>query len=562
MRRAVAATVPAVLAALLAGCAGIPTSGRVVEGEAVGEPQRPVPVRFEANPPVPGADEEGIVQGYLDAMASYERDYPIARQFLAPDAAAAWEPGDGMTIYTASTDAVTTDRGQVRLTMTVQATITPDLGYVRKPARTTEDFELALEEVEGEWRIANPPAGLLVSDQDFESEFRAYNRYFFDPDFEVLVPDPVYLPVQGSETTLLAEALLRGPSGWLAPAVQTAFPDNTRLGVPVTLEAGRASVELTAEATTDTSDEQRERMAAQLAWTLEQVEPVQQVSVTAGRVPLTDVDVSARAAESFGRYDPAAPPRHRDLYAATEDGVVVGDGLTPVPGPLGATPGIRELAVDPSGGRAAVVDATGTQLIWAPFEDGAAAVTLATGAELVAVSWDRSGLLWAVDQTPGGSRVLVTQPGAEAMTLPADDFGGRRIDDLAVSFDATRVALLAEGRVLIGIVLRDPDQDRAVRVEGLRSIELDDRTVTDLAWAGPAELVVLARDAGAAPAPFRVGLASSVRSPAGVVPGAVSLTAATGQGLAVGTDGGLILRQNATLRWVELGAATAPAYPG
>ncbi len=561
MRRAGAGIALTALAVLLSGCAGIPTSGSVVEGDAVGDPQRPASVRFEANPPVPGADEEGIVGGFLEAMATYERDYPTAREFLAPAAAGAWEPAAGMTIYSTNPEVVTIARGQVRVTVTVQATITPANGYVRKPAGTTEDFDLTLEQVEGEWRIANPPAGLLVSEQDFESEFRAYNRYFFDPEFEVLVPDPVYVPVQGSETTLLAEALLQGPSGWLAPAVMSAFPDSTRLGVPVTLEAGRASVELTAEATTDTSAEQRERMAAQLAWTLEQVEAVQQVAVTSGRVPLTDVDPTSGAVESYGQYDPAMLPRHRDLYAATDAGVVVGEGLTPVGGPLGALSGIRELAVDPSGERAAVVDPTGTQLIWDSFEDDVTATTLVTGTELVAVSWDQTGLVWVVDQAPGGSRVLVSELGAEAATLPADDFGGRRIDDLAVSFDGTRVAVLSEGRVLIGIVLRDPDQGQAVRVEGLRALELD-RTVTDIAWAGPGEVAVLARDAGGAAAPFRVGLAGSVLRPAGVVPGAVTLAAATGQGLAVGTDGGQLLQQNATLRWVELGEARAPAYPG
>jgi hypothetical protein len=549
------------LAALLAGCAGIPTSGSVVEGEAVGEPQRPVPVRFEANPPVPGANEEGIVQGYLDAMASYQRDYPTAREFLTSDAAATWQPGDGMTIYTAGAEAVTTARGQVRLTMTVQATISPELGYVREPARTTEDVELALEEVEGEWRIANPPTGLLVSDQDFESEFRAYNRYYFDPELEILVPDPVYLPVQGSETTLLAEALLQGPTGWLAPAVYTAFPDGTALGVPVTLEGGRASVELTAEATTDTTDERRALMAAQLAWTLEQVDAVRQVSVTSGRVPLTD-DQTARASDSFSRYDPAALPRHRDLYAVTDIGVVVGSELMPVPGPLGVLPGIRALAADPTTARAAVVDETGTQLLWAPFDDDAAATLLASGTDLVAVSWDRTGLVWAVDRTTGGSRVLVARPDAEAMTLPADDFGGHRIDDLAVSFDGTRVAVLGEGRLQIGVVLRDPEQGGAVRVEGLREIELDGRTVDAMAWAGPAEVAVLAHDAAGAAAPFRVGLSNLVLRPAGIVPGGVSIAAATDQGLAVGTDDGQLHQQNATLRWVELGAARAPAFPG
>jgi hypothetical protein len=158
--------------------------------------------------------------------------------------------------------------------------------------------------------------------------------------------------------------------------------------------------------------------------------------------------------------------------------------------------------------------------------------------------------------------VLVARPDAEAMTLPADAFGGRRIDDLAVSFDGTRVAVLSEGRLLIGVVLRDPEQGGAVRVEGLRAIELDGRIVSAIAWGGPSELAVLAGDAGGAAAPFRVGLSTVILNPAGIVPGAESLAAATGEGLAIGTDDGQVLQQNATLGWVELGVAETPVYPG
>jgi hypothetical protein len=112
------------------------------------------------------------------------------------------------------------------------------------------------------------------------------------------------------------------------------------------------------------------------------------------------------------------------------------------------------------------------------------------------------------------------------------------------------------------VVLRDPEQGGAVRVEGLRAIELDGRIVSTIAWAGPSELAVLAGDAGGAAAPFRVGLSTVILNPAGIVPGAESLAAATGEGLAIGTDDGQVLQQNATLGWVELGVAETPVYPG
>src|SRR5215207_9383804 len=86
---------------LTTACAEIPTSGEVVEGDSVSE-QLPVVVGFEPNPPPPGATETGIVQGFLDAMASYEPQYSTAREFLTPDAQAVWTPSEAMTIYSAT----------------------------------------------------------------------------------------------------------------------------------------------------------------------------------------------------------------------------------------------------------------------------------------------------------------------------------------------------------------------------------------------------------------------------------------------------------------------------
>jgi Lipoprotein LpqB beta-propeller domain/Sporulation and spore germination len=543
---------------LISGCAGIPTSGPVVEGESVPE-QLPVSVGFVANPPAPSASETEIVQGYLEAMASYEPGYPTAAQFLTPDAESAWDPATAMTIYTVSPTVSQTGPRSVRLTMSVEAVIAPDVGFERRAPVTTTEIDLALDQVDGEWRIVNPPTGLLISDQDFASEFREYNTYYFDPEFEVLVPDPVYIPIQGNVPKLLTEALLRGPSRWLAPAVRTAFPDGTELGLPVTVEAGQAQVELTAEAAGGTPEEQREQITAQLAWTLDQVDGVQQVVVRADGLPLTDASATAGPGDSFPELDPRRP-LSGDLYAVSESGVVVGAELTPVAGPLGEFPGARELAVDPRVARAAVVDPTGTQLLWAPLDRDTTVSELATGSNLVSVSWDRTGLVWTVDRAAGGSTVIVSEPGAAPVTVPTPSgLVGRDIGDLAVSPDGSRIALLLGGDVQVGIVVRG---DTGVGIEGMRPVQIGDRVVTAVGWSTTTELAVLAEEPGDTTEPFRVSLGGSRVSPAGPVADAVDLAAAPGHGLAVSTADGTLFRQDATLRWVELGAAMAPAYPG
>jgi hypothetical protein len=557
-RRFVVAALVVVAATM--GCAEIPTSGEVVEGDTVPE-RLPVSVGFEPESPTPGATETGIVQGFLEAMASYQPHYSTAQEFLTPDARATWDPSDAMTIYSDSPLVEKTARGAVRLTLTVDAVISPEAGYERRsPPRTTE-FDLTLDQIDGEWRIANPPAGLLVFEGDFESEFREYNLYYFDPQTESIVPDPVFLPTQGNVPTLLAEALVRGPSAWLAPAVQTAFPKDTTVTLPVPVEGGRAQVELSAEAADGTPEEQRELMTAQLAWTLDQVEGVQQVVVHADGLPLTDAAATAGPAESFPQFDPDRLGGG-DLYALTEAGVVVGEQLTPVGGALGELPDLRAVAVDPRADRAAVVDATGRQLLWAPLDSSASVATLATGTDLGSVSWDRSGLVWVVDRGPGGSKIMIAEPGAPAVPVatPAA-LEGRDIDDLAVSPDGSRIALVLDGDVYVGIVLRDPE-DTGASIEGLRRVQLEERSVTRVTWSGLTELAVLVHETGKIAQPFRVGLGGSDLSPGGPVPGAVELAAAPSQELAVSTEERILRRQSATLRWDEVGSAFAPAYPG
>jgi hypothetical protein len=550
-----------VLALAVAGCAGIPTSGRVVEGDPVLEPQ-PQYVGLEPDPPRAGDDEAEIVDGFVTAMASYEPDYPTAREFLTPEASAEWRPSDGMTIYASSPSVDKTAGGVVRVTMAVLATVGPD-GYVDAPAGTTEVLNLALRQVDDEWRISNPPAGIILSNLDFGGEFAEYNLYFFDPTFQRLVPDPVFMPVRGSRATLLAEALLRGPSRWLAPAVGTAFPPETGLGVPVRVESGRASVELTSQARTGTP-EQVKLMGVQLARTLDQLEGIRELSVTSDGRPLMAGDEPTMSLDAYPEYDPSVAPRRSELYAIGGSGVVqVGDrGSAAVAGPLGAT-GLEDVAVNVESNQAAAVAAGGTQLIWAALRDEAVTTVLANGTDFGSLSWDSAGLVWAVDQTVGGPRVLVTEPGSESATVLTAGLDGRTIDDLAVSLDGARVAIASGGEVLVGIVVRDADRPGTLRIDALRPLLLDGGPVTAVTWAGPTTLATLVRAEGDVPEVYRVELARSIARLAGRVPGATWLAASPGRPLAVGTDDGKVLRQeDTTLQWVEIAEAVSPAYPG
>ena len=85
----------------------------------------------------------------------------------------------------------------------------------------------------GEWRIDNPPPGLMVAEFSFKSFYQTYDLYFVG-NGSSLVPDPIYLPALSNPANVasaLMNMLLKGPSKWLKPAVSSAIPPNTSLSV-------------------------------------------------------------------------------------------------------------------------------------------------------------------------------------------------------------------------------------------------------------------------------------------------------------------------------------------
>jgi hypothetical protein len=171
-------------------------------------------------------------------------------------------------------------------------------------------------------------------------------------------------------------------------------------------------------------------------------------------------------------------------------------------------------------------------------------------------------LVWAVDRIPGGSRIVVATPGGTPAEVPVPPLlAGREIVDLAVSPEGSRVALATGGDLMVGIILRDPDQATA-SIEGLRQVQIDDREVTSVAWSGLTELAILVQEGNEAPEPYRVGIGGSDLSPAGPVPNPVDIAAAPGEGLAVSTHDGTLRRQSPTLQWIDIGPGVSPAYPG
>ncbi len=568
-RQPAALVAVALLLALLSGCAAVPSSGPVVQGGPGGEVPAPAYVRVIAEGPQPGDDPQQVVEGFFTAMASYEPGYPTARQFLTPQAGGDWEPEAGIAVYdlSAAQRTIAGDGEDVRVTYPQVGEVGADDAFVSTSPAVRQTLDLRLSQVGGQWRIENPPPGVLMSSFDFDREFLTSITYFFDKAGTVLVPDLVRLPTRGNTATEVVQRLLAGPTQWLSPAVRSAIPAGTELVTgEVPVRESTARVELSAEAAA-ASPQQRERLAAQIVWTLRQVPGVEQVAITAGDRPLVLSDDSgeAVAVTAFDRYDAGFVPAANALYVVADRRVaMLVDGVADaVDGPLGASVASRSVGVAFSAEQAAVVTTDGTALVRAPIQEAAVAQTVLAGRDLSPPSWDRSDNIWVVDRTREGSAVSRVST-AVTQAVPADQLAPRRVTALRIGPDGVRAAAVVRQRgrtsLLIGLVLLRGEEASLGR---FREVLLPGADPIAAAWASPTSLALLMREETTGDIqPYALDLATQAFVPRGELARAATVAAAPGAALVVGLESAAVVQQDPLLEWVELGPGRAPAYPG
>jgi len=556
----------AMLTGLLAGCgATIPESGPVVEGPAVGAGTDSQVIRVIVRPPVPGSTAVEVVRGFLEASASFQDDYGVAREYLTPEAAATWDPAELTRVYDGSATAVKlAGLDRVSFVAPLVALIDTQGSYqIADPGEPGETV-FQVRKVDGEWRISDPPQGLLLSRGDVDRGFRTYNVYFLDPSFRTLVPDPITVPSIGSgAATTLIRRLLDGPSEWLAPAVRTAFPIGGALAVDsVPVDNGIAQVTLDSRVLA-TDDSTRAALSAQIVWTLRQVPEVLGVRITAGGLPLpVPGQPSVQPREAWPSYDPDALAPNAAAFALTPSGVVrIGpESAVTVPGDAG-TPKrpIISLAVAPASDRVAGFDDAGKSLLEAPLTPEGAFEERARGKAMTSLGYGPDDSLWWVES--GGVRTIRPQS-EESEAVPVEGIGGAKIVGLVLARDGTRaVLLLRRGPRTEPVLVRVERRGESVKLAAPRRFESRIGSAVDVAWASSTRLQVLGSD-GAGPVQlFSVGLgAEPVRSEP-VPDKAVTVTAAPSRAVFVGTDDGGVYVDD-SFQWRRQLMGSSPAYPG
>lgn len=560
--RAVGLALIGALAVSLTACSGwsldVPTSGPIQQGERLVGGEEGQFIRVIARPPAEGMSPAQIVQGFLDASASFDGNHAVARQYLTPAASAEWDSRAGVLVYdgvlglSATTTAAITARG------VLSGSIARDGHYVVEQPGRELVAEFDLVEVDGQWRLDRVPSGLILSRADVDRAFRTYDLYFYDPDFSRLLPDTRILPILGpGMATTLMTRLLAGPSDWLSPAVRSAIPEGTTLSIAsVPIEAGVARVDLSPGVRALAAGP-LSVLAAQITATLAQVPEVSSVQLSAGgtRLVIPGLPTVLRVDSELVTGARAAPPG--TAYLLDDAGIarLTAEGVQPV-SVRGTVPRLRSLAVYGDAARLAGIDGRGR--LWLRADGDFEVIPVGV---VSSVEFDRSGTLWAVTRR---GRVLVVGPDrAVSRVTVADLPTGSRIGRISLAPDGVRLAVVADvdggSTLLIGRITRGVDA--LVTVSAFTRAEQQLTTVLDVGWEGDRSLVVLGTDGARAVQAVSVSLPRGELRLLGGPASPESVAAGPGVPILVGTADGVLVQSVFGL-WRETVAGREPVYAG
>ncbi|RBY96462.1 hypothetical protein DQ237_07360 [Blastococcus sp. TF02-8] len=494
--------VVALLVTLLtvASCSTVPTSSPTVE-----IPQGPAreteAVGIEPLPPAPGASAEEVVRTFIDASASTVRRHPVARQHLAPEAAKTWSDESGVSVIGTEYAVVARDdEGTVAVTANLIGTVDPR-GVFSVAGRGVFTREFRLEQVDGEWRITDPPDGLIMLEPDFQRLYDELQAYFLDPTASRVVPDPRYLITGGSQPTVLVERLLGGPSSALAAGVSNPL-NGVQLHRSVVVQDQVATVELTG---LPRDSPLLGQVCAQLVWTLQQPggPRVDAVVVVVDGEPVAPEDVpEEQTVEDWASFDPDAMPVDGVGHYLQDGALRTATDGRPSPGPAGAGAyGLTSAAIsaDPATGRLSFLagvrpEGNGATLLAGPYDGDLAPVLGGSTLSAPTVAGTRAEA-WVVRD---GATVVRVPAGAPPQPVTAPTLAGLgRADVLQLSPDGVRAAVVVDGpegrRLYVGTVVRSPE-DGSVVLRDLREAAPTLAQVIDVGWRDSSSLMVLAGD--------------------------------------------------------------------
>lgn len=592
MRRRLLAGVLAILL-LATGCATVPTKGTVRSGSREGLAQDVGGVGVEAKPPRDNINRLPLVNGFLEAMSD-SRAFDVAREYMTPDAAAAWKPDSQTLVYDQRQSAVTERPDGIQLTARKLATIDERGSWTPAAAGEKVDFLFKLKKVDGQWRVASAPPGVYLGSNQVDLKLAPRVLYYFTPGKEMLVPDPVYLPVNlsnGQAATQLVQELLKGPTSRLGNGVVSLAPPGTEVQVSVPVDYGVATVALN-DVASSLREQERRMLAAQIVWTLNQINL--RARITVGGAPLLPDDPDVLPFSSFSQYDPSVPGGAlKDLYAVRSGKVQRIEGLDGTSDIAARKLDASQLyghdaesfAVNLRGDAGAIVTTIdGDDVVAYGQLDSTDKTgelrTIPTRGRVLRPSYDNQDNLWILDHADSAKPRLRVRARDGTLSEVAVSFRGDVPQVLRMAPDGVRALMVMRSKttgknyVQTGTVLTSSGGKQAVLGQ-LRPLQLPLGDITDASWSKQGILVAGSAGAvsNAAPKDRQPWLVEADGSQLQMLPGSSTtfetLRLASNPNkdtLPVVEDvQGRLHWQTKDLSWVDMDPETAPitpVYPG
>lgn len=567
-RRAVRGIAVAAVAAMLAGCTGLPTSGDVTVVELGQAPDDPdfLPL---ASDPVPGAGPAEIVEGFIEAGITPADGWQTARKFLTPQLAATWRPGAGVAIDASATsrtvissvdeeesEAEDVTEADVRVQTELVASVDETGAYVEAPGTGDLPFRL-VRDSDGEWRISDAPDGIVIDENRFPVVFDGYPLNYFDRSWKRLVPDVRWFPRRAAIATPIVQALIGGaPSPWLEPAVQSAFPPDVRLA----LDAVRIDSEQVADVALNRAalaldQTTLARMRTQLQQTLNDAG----VRVSQVRFSVDGRPLDAGIVELEQTPAGAGPLVLRNGAFGT----IVGDDVVPIPGLSGdilsMSPPIAAIDVAADESRAAVQLGTGSV-----FHVGDGTVdALDERSGLVRPSIDRYGYTWSVPSAAPHALVAWGSDGTEHPVVNAWPEASA-VSHLRVAADGARIAAVVtvggQRWLAVAAVIRDGN-GMPVELGDMTPLGRVQGEATGLVWLGTDRLGILMELDGPMLVSQLVGGPATIEA-APAEARAIAGASTVGGVRMLGADGALFVRSGSAWRESTSGIAVLATRSG
>ncbi len=483
---------------LMSACVRMPSEGPVREVSADVTDVSTPGISFDPKPPQDGESATQIVLHFLEAMKATPIKTSVAREFLSSEAQVRWTPENSIITY--GELGSPTGELEVELPMTGLEEYDVRGAWQRSRAQRTMRFALTIEG--GEWRIDDLPDALIVPHTWFADRYRRVSLHFFDPTAQILVAEPVFVPVGDQLASSMVKGLLPVP-GDDSRIRRTLVPPGFKSGFSVPLTAdGLADVSLVGEPSA-IDDAARKLILWQLIWTLRQ-----EKRLRAFRLAIGDEEQGQFAevpeVKLYGGsdFDPSGAQASGDLFGLMDGRVVRGSigSLAPTSGPMGAERlGVRSIGVNLAGDRVAGVSGDGRAVLVAPVDGDGGAKEIASGARnLLPPAWDFADRIWLADRSPGGAVIsyVIGDQAPRAIEVPG--VSGRDVRRLLVSRDGSRLVAVVRAprgdRVVASRILHN---GQGAVLRATRSVLLDfepdaaTSVIRDIAWRSPTSVSVL-----------------------------------------------------------------------